>query len=107
MLKPEYEVLFLPCVGEMAGQPIDGRTGLVSGTRWDKSHWEAHRGVKEWLSGHFPKGRSYKPTVDQLPMTRMIDLDVLAAAGVPCFGTLERALQFLVRADTSPGDVYP
>lgn len=70
--------------------------------------WEAHRGVKEWLSRHFPRGVSYKPTLDQLPMTRMLDLDVVRAAGVPCFGTLERALGFLAASiDAGTRDVYP
>ncbi len=35
----------------------------------------------------------------------MIDLDELAAAGVPCFGTLERSVAFL--ASASPGETYP
>ena len=37
---------------------------------WDRSDWEARRGVKEWLSGQLPPGRSYKPTVQQLRMTQ-------------------------------------
>lgn len=99
LLHPEYEVLFLPCVAQMAGRPIvDGsgkaRAGLLPGTVCE-GDWESHRGIKEWLSLHFPRGRSYKPTQDQLAMTRMLDLDVVRAAGVPCFGTLERALGFL------------
>ena len=112
LLHPEYEVLFLPCVASMAGKPIvdesgQQRPGLLPGTA-HSGGWETNRGVKEWLSRHFPRGRSYKPTLDQLPMTRMLDLDVLRAADVPCFGTLERALAFLARA-ASEGDtgVYP
>ncbi|MCU0673132.1 MAG: DUF4276 family protein [Myxococcota bacterium] len=105
LLKPEYEVIFLPCLSLLAGRDIDGRPGLEEGARWDGEHWESRRGVKEWLSKRFPKGRNYKPTVDQLAMTRMVDLDVLSAADVPCFGTLERALQFLVTPSAS--GAYP
>jgi hypothetical protein len=103
-------VLFLPCLEQMAGFPLVGpdgqeRPGLLPGTRY-KGDWEAKRGVKEWLTEHFPAGRSYKPTFDQLPLTRMIDLPTLRAAGVPCFGTLERALSFLAVA-FGKGGVYP
>lgn len=112
LFHPEYEVLFLPCVATMAGRAIEqrpgqNRPGLLPGTTY-VGDWEAHRGVKEWLSRHFPRGRSYKPTQDQLPMTRMLDLDVVRAAGVPCFGTLERALGFLAASvDARTCGVYP
>lgn len=110
LFHPEYEVLFLPCVDRMAGRPIRGadgqdRRGLLAGTRFEGG-WESRRGVKEWLSDHFPPGRKYKPPLDQLPLTRMIDLPTLRAAGVPCFGTLERALAFLAGVFGRSG-VYP
>lgn len=105
LLKPEYEVLFLPCIEQLAGKPLGGRPGIRPDARWNGSDWESRRGVKEWLSERFPEGRRYKPTVDQLPMTRMLDLDRLSAADVPCFGTLERALRFL--AQHPAGEVYP
>jgi hypothetical protein len=57
------------------------------------------------LSAQFPPNRSYKPTLDQLPLTRLIDFTALRAADLPCFGTLERALVFL--AQGSAGAVYP
>lgn len=106
----EYETLFLPCVDLMAGVPLRGnateRPGLQPGTRFDGNP-EAIRGVKEWLSRHFPRGSSYKPTLDQLPLTRMIDFTRLRACGLPCFGTLERALRFLADARGRAGAVYP
>lgn len=106
LMHPEYEVLFLPCLQRMAGKMLDGRPGFGTDVQWDASNWEERRGVKEWLSKQFPRGRSYKPTLDQLPMTRMIDLGLLRQAAVPCFGTLERALMFL--DCTSDGSaVYP
>jgi hypothetical protein len=95
LLHPEYEVLFLPCLSQM-GFPV-----------WDRDSWEARRGIKEWLSGKLPKGRSYKPTVNQLTMTRQIDLSLLRAADVPCFGSLERGLAFLSSHIAHPGCVYP
>lgn len=104
LLKPEYEVLFLPCLDLMAGRELEGRAGLLPGTVWDGAHWESRRGIKEWLSSRFPRGKAYKPTVDQLPLTRMLDLQRLSDAAVPCFGTLERALQFLAQGAVG---VYP
>ena len=95
LLHPEYEVLFLPCLSRMGFPP------------WDRSSWEARRGIKEWLSGQLPRGRSYKPTVDQLPMTQQIDFQVLRATNVACFGSLERAIGFLSVHFGEKGNVYP
>ncbi len=106
----EYETWFLPCVHLMAGKPIQDhlankRPGLLAGTTFT-GKYESIRGVKEWLTRHFPRGRSYKPTVDQLPMTRMIDIGVLRAAGVPSYETFERALAWLSTNRGKKG-VYP
>lgn len=110
LLHREYEALFLPCIDLMAGRPLRTgsieRPGLVAGTTFDGDP-ESIRGVKEWLSKRFPRGTSYKPTTDQLQLTRMIDFDRLRAAQLPCFGTLERALRFLAENLGSPGRVYP
>ena len=110
LLRREYETLFLPCLSQMAGVPLRDdrgieRPGLRPGTAYH-GDYEARRGVKEWLTAHFPEGRSYKPTLDQLPMTRLIDFELLRQSGLPSFGTLERALRFL---DDSRGCslVYP
>ena len=107
LLHPEYEVLFLPCLEEMTGTFPDGRPGLVTGVTWDGDSWEARRGIKEWLSKHFPRGRGYKPTMDQAIMTSKIDLDVLRRSDVPCFGSLERGVHLLCEHMGSAGVVYP
>lgn len=108
LFHPEYEVLFLPSLDRMAGRPLGtgaaARPGLRPGTRWEGG-WESRRGIKEWLSAHFPPNRSYKPTLDQLPLTRMVDFSDLRQAKLPCFGTLERALALLSKG--SAGEVYP
>ena len=94
----------------MAGVPLRDdrgveRVGLLAGTMLE-GDYESIRGVKEWLGKRFPRGRSYKPSLDQLPMTRMINFDDLRHSGLSSFGTLERALGFL---DTNRGQsqVYP
>ena len=106
----EFESLFLPCVEQMAGKPLGGhanikRPGLCSDARFD-GNFEAKRGVKEWLSTQMPKGVSYKPAVDQLPLMHLVDFSRVRASGLPWFGTLERALRFL-DAHRGRGDVYP
>jgi hypothetical protein len=98
LLHPEYEVLFLPCIDRM---------GFPVGTQWDADSWEARRGIKEWLSSRLPRGRSYKPTVMQLTMTRQVDFARLREVGIPSFGSLERALIHLGRHFGQPGSVYP
>ncbi len=54
--------------------------------------------MKEWLSGKLPRGRSDKPTTDQLNDTRQVNLVTLRAARVPCLETLDRALVFLYQS---------
>lgn len=106
----EYESMFLPCIDLMAGRPLRGNTserpGILPGTRFDGDP-ETIRDAKGWLTKHFPRGSSYKPTLDQLPMTRMLDFPRLREHGLPCFGTLERALKFLAEARGREGAVYP
>lgn len=108
LLHPEYEVLFLPCLPSLAGKRLpDGRPALRADARWTRDSWESRRGVKEFLSSQYVPGKAYKPTLDQEPLTRMLDLDVVRRAEVPCFGTLERSLAFLDGAWEKPGLVYP
>ncbi len=110
LMHREYEVLFLPCVHLMAGALLEDRfkkrrPGLLKGTEFTGDP-ERIRGVKEWLSKHFAPGRSYKPTLDQLSLTRLIDFDVLRQAELPSFGTLERALDFLA-SHLGRSGIYP
>ena len=58
------------------------------------------------MSAKMPVGRSYKPTLDQLVLTRLIDFDLVRRRGLPCFETLQRALQFLAKSIGKDG-VYP
>lgn len=104
----EYETLFLPCVSAMAGQPLEHhrRPGLVSSAQFD-GDFEAVRDAKGKISSMMPSGRVYKPTTDQLALTQMLDFSMLRTSELPCFGTLERALTFLLSASSSGGQVFP
>jgi hypothetical protein len=57
------------------------------------------------LSKHFPRGKAYKPTLDQLKLTQWIDFGVLRTSGARSFRTLENALRFL--AAPAALKVYP
>jgi hypothetical protein len=105
----EYEAWFLPCIHLMAGRPLRDERGIERAFLLPDASFagdpEAIRGVKEWLSRHLPYGQIYKPTLDQLPLTRMLDFPTLRASGTPSFLTLERALRFLAGGGAT--SVYP
>ena len=110
LIRREFESLFLPCLARMAGKRLVDdrgieRPGIIEGTTFS-GDVEALRDAKGWLGKHFPRGFRYKPTLDQLPLTRLLDFGDLRKAAVPSFGTLERALLFLA-GEAGGGDVYP
>lgn len=109
LAKCEYEAWFLPCLPQMAGQALtdpqgNPRPGLRHGASFAGDP-EAIRDVKGLLSQLYEGGRSYKPTLDQLSLTRLVDLPTLRSSGMASVGTLERALGFL--ATSVGGGVYP
>ncbi len=109
LLYREYETLFLPCLKSIAAANPKGIQGepmswIAPGTVFT-GNFESVRGVKEWLSSHYPVGKKYKPRIDQLAMTRLIDFNILEDSGLPCFGSLARALQFLNKQQGH--SVYP
>lgn len=109
LFRREYETLFLPCLPLMAGKPIVDpnnvrRVGLREGAKFEGDP-QGRRDAKGVVSSFMPPGRTYKPTTDQLALTRLLDFGALRRAGLPCFSTLENALRFL--AGAAPGAVYP
>jgi hypothetical protein len=61
----------------LAGKTLKGRLGIATGTEFENDY-EKRTGVKEWLSSHMGRGRTYKETLDQAPMTQHLDLDKVA-----------------------------
>lgn len=113
MFRMEYEVLFLVSLPALAGAALSDENGrprvyIPAGTVYPGTP-EDKRGVKEWLSKRLTDGRQYKPSIDQLPLTRGLDLSVLRGYKplLFCFGTLERALCFLAAHRGQPGAAYP
>lgn len=107
----EYESLFLASLPSLAGKNIKDASGMVRpGIAADAvfdGDPESIRDAKGWLSRHMPKGRKYKETLDQLPLTRMVDFGIVRNQGLPWFGTLERGLGHLASAAPGEVGVYP
>ena len=105
LLCREYETLFLPCLASMGGTPLPRASDEKTPGMSFSHDYERRRGVKELLRKHLPSKR-YKPTLDQLMLTRSINFNDIRSSGLPSFGTLERALGFLAGA-LGEGGVYP
>ena len=95
----EYEAWFLASLETMLERP-DGLT-YPGGV-------EARVGVKGWLDQHFfPPGRTYKPTVNQKPMTEQLNIG-LAGQRSRSFRRLWHAVeQALAAMDTGQVVVTP
>ena len=70
--KCEYEAWFLASLDSLRGQSIGGRFILPAELSY-AGDVESRRGVKEWLDKVLPKGIVYAPTLDQSPMTSLMD----------------------------------
>jgi hypothetical protein len=73
--KCEYEAWFLASPETIAGKDLKGRPGLPAGIRF-AGDTESIQAVKGWLTRHLPKGRAYKETLDQAPMTDLLDTEL-------------------------------
>ena len=104
----EYETLFLPCLAQMAAKPLKDHLGRELAPLAPEASFggdpEQSRDAKKIVNRFLPRTSPYQPTTHQLALTRLLDFDVLRSSGLPCFGTLERALSFVL--DT-PSGVYP
>lgn len=108
----EYESMFLAGLDSIAGRLLTGPDGIERpGIRRDAAfHGDADqgpRGAKEWLRDQMPNRVSYKPTTDQLAMTRLLDLEGKRLNELSSFRRLRRSLRFLAENQTVPGSVYP
>jgi hypothetical protein len=108
----EYETMFLAGLESIAGRRIVGddhisRPGIVAGAAFHGDPDQAPRGAKGWLTQNMPPGVAYKPSTDQLALTRMLQLDDERLNALPSFRRLRRALRFLAAHAGCPGAVYP
>ena len=106
----EFETLFLPCLRIFAGREIkydfgEGKIRIHPKANFE-GDFERNRDAKGIMSQFFPPGKSYKPSLDQLPLTRLINFEILRQSELACFGTLERCLNHLANNQENP-TVYP
>jgi len=90
----------------IAGKLLDGRPGLKQDIAYPDDRVESLVGVKGWLSRNFQGGRIYKETLDQLPMTRFIDLD-MALPKSRSLRRLEHAVVQLIENRNTAGYISP
>jgi len=95
--KFEYEAWFLASLDSIAGKDLDGRPGLPAGTLYPEHDVELLVSVKGWLNRKFPGSHSYKETLDQAPMTRLLQPDLVAPRS-RSFRRLQHALAEAVAA---------
>lgn len=88
----EYESWFLASAASIAG-----RAGLSTALAAPADS-ELVRGAKEWLTARMAVGRSYRPTVDQLDLTRLLDLDASRLAS-PSFDKCYREVVRLLDSE--------
>jgi hypothetical protein len=96
----EYESWLIGGIEALTGKALpDGRRGIRAGTTAPAGNIElAPRGAKAWLSQNMESG--YKPTVDQGPLTKLLDGDFapLRNRQLRSFRRLENAIKQLIDA---------
>jgi hypothetical protein len=106
LAKCEYEAWLVASIQSIAGKQLGGRPGIIAeATPPDQP--EAVLNPKAWLSERMPRGRAYKETEDQAPMTSSLDLQVVLNS-CRSFRRLRNGVQQLVQAvDTGNVIVTP
>jgi hypothetical protein len=106
----EFETLFLPGLQFLADRVIAYEHGAGSVRISEDANFDGNpeefRDAKGIISRFYPGNKRYKPTLDQLPLTRLLDFDIIRKSGLPCFGTLERCLKHLSEKQNT-SLVYP
>ena len=69
----EYEAWFLASLPSIVGKEITEYLQFPSDSVFEGDP-EGLRGVKGWITRQLPRGKAYKETDHQAPMTRLIDL---------------------------------
>lgn len=94
----EFETWLIAGISSLAGVELDnGRSGVREGVKApDLDIESAPRNAKGWLSDRMEMG--YKPTLDQAPLTKRVDLDVIRARKLRSFKRLEDALNSIITA---------
>lgn len=94
----EYETWLLAGVESLAGKKLpDGRLGVQAGTTTYPGDLEtAPRDAKKALGKLMHNG--YKPTLDQIELTKLLDFAQVRERGLKSFARLEKAIKQLSQA---------
>jgi hypothetical protein len=108
----EFETLAVSIAGSLAGRELRSPAGRPILTLATPSvlleNPEQPRDAKGWVARELMGGVKYKPTVHQLPLTRVMDIEALQVARLSSFRRLESALLFLAReVREARAGVYP
>lgn len=108
----EFETLAVSVADRLAGRELKSPAGQAIVTLTDPGRVpddpERYRDAKGWVQDNLMGGRSYKPTVHQLPLTRAMTVLELREAGLSSFRRLESALDFLSHEVRTGGNrTYP
>jgi len=105
----EYETMFVATLDALAARPLRDRQGnelpSLDSSAKAPANPELHRDAKAQLSKFLPKKHPYRETSHQFAMTQALDIAKLRASGLPCVGSLERALRFVLSSPVA--GVYP
>jgi len=97
----EYETWLVAGVESLAGRRSEnGRLALPPNATFPAGDPESHG--KRWLELNCPR---YRPTLDQAPLTELLDFQVVRAKKLRSFARLEHALDQLLKAVASGSHV--
>jgi hypothetical protein len=95
--RQEYETWLIAGMASLAGKRLpDGRL-IHSNAKAPEGDLEASpRDAKKWLGAMVERG--YKPTRDQVALTKLVDVEVIRARQLRSFRRLESAISILLKA---------
>lgn len=108
----EFETLAISVSDRLPGRELKSPAGQLIVTLTSPSAIpedpEQFRDAKGWVGRNLMGGKSYKPTVHQLPLTRAMKVEELRAANLSSFRRLESGLRFLGdQVSAGQAGVYP
>jgi hypothetical protein len=108
----EYETLAISIAPRLVGRQLLSPTGKAILTVQAPANLpmnpEQPRDAKGWIGRELFGGLPYKPTIHQLPLTRLMGINELRSADLSSYRRLESGLTFLAEEVRSGGRaVYP
>lgn len=108
----EFETLAISVASQLGGRELRSPAGQAILTLQAPKEVpvdpEAPRDAKGWVSKHLMGGASYKPTIHQYPLTKVMGVTELQVADLSSFRRLQSAMHFLAdEVANGRAGVYP